>query len=130
MCRRRTFDPREGIGPYDGTLKYEDLDMYLRLLSRDALGFVDMEAGKYRVHAENFCRDKNRPPPKDESYRVWAKHKDRFRGLNRWVVAFQTWKSQRGLPSCPAWRGWLGRQGVSVWRKCHRFNVAVRSLFY
>jgi glycosyltransferase involved in cell wall biosynthesis len=127
MSRRETFDPQCGVGPYDETFAYEDLDMYLRFLARKALGFVDQPVGKYRVHASNFCRDKNRPPPRDESYRVWAKYVDQFTGGNRWVVRFQTWKSERARQSGPSARSWLGRQAISLWRKGHRVNVAIRS---
>ena len=128
LSRREAFDSGRGVGRYDGTFAYEDLDMYLRFLARNALGFVDQPVGKYRVHFSSFCRDKNRPPPKDESYRVWAKHRDRFHGLNHWLVTFQMWKSERGLHRRPPLYCWFGRQAVSVWRKGHRFQVALRSL--
>lgn len=130
LSRRQAFDPERGVGPYDGTLAYEDLDMYLRFVSRNALGFVDQPVGKYRVHFNNFCRDKNRPPPRDESFRVWARHRDRFQGPNHWLVTFQMWKGERGLHHRPPFRCWFGRQAVSVWRKCHRFQLALRSLFH
>src|SRR5471030_787765 len=40
MCRRTTFDPQIGVGLFDGQFCFEDLDFFLRLLSRDALGFA------------------------------------------------------------------------------------------
>jgi glycosyltransferase involved in cell wall biosynthesis len=127
MCRRQAFDDKLGVGLYDETLAYEDLDMYLRFLSRNALGFIDKPVGKYRVHFHNFCRDKNHPPPRDESYRVWAKHKDQFTGCNRWVVVFQMWKSERGLHRRPTFRSFFGRQAISLWRRLHHLHLWFRT---
>jgi hypothetical protein len=129
MCRRQAFDEKTGVGLYDGNLAYEDLDMYLRFLSRHVLGFVEQTVGSYRIHGKNFCRDKNRCPPKDESYRIFARHKDHFHGLNRWLVTLLMWKSERGLYERPHLRHVFARQTISVWRRVHHLHLAFRTLF-
>ncbi len=123
LCRREAFNATNGVGLYDETLAYEDLDMFLRFLSRDALGFVDQVVGNYRIHANNFCRDDSCPPPKDESCRVWAKHREQFCGLNRWLVTLQRWKSERALFRQAKFRHVFARQFISIWRRWHRINV-------
>lgn len=44
------------IGTYDPRLKVEDWDLYLRMVSKDLLGFVDTPVSVYRVHADQTCR--------------------------------------------------------------------------
>lgn len=48
---KRTYDPVDGIGLYDESLQFEDRDFYLRLLSRQALGYIPDEVALYR-HSE------------------------------------------------------------------------------
>lgn len=129
MCHRQAFDEKNGVGPYDGSLDYEDLDMYLRFLSRHALGFVEQIVGGYRIHEKNFCRDKNHRPPKDESYRVLSRRKDAFKGVNRWLVTLLMWKSERGLYERPRLRHVFARQTISVWRRLHHLHLVLRTLF-
>ncbi len=123
LCHRSAFATEKGVGGYDESLAHDDLDMYLRLLSRDALGFIDQPVGKYRVHFNSFCRDKNQPPPRDESYRVWAKYLNQFSGLNRWLVQLQIWKSERSLVSHPQLHHRFARPAISLWRRWHRLKL-------
>jgi len=46
------------IGKYDENICYEDWDFYLRMVSKDLLGFIDDIVCKYRVHPANTCRSK------------------------------------------------------------------------
>lgn len=62
MYRKESFDPTIGVGLYNETLCLEDRDMYLRLLERDALGFLDIPVSRYRLHANNTMTD---PSQKD-----------------------------------------------------------------
>jgi hypothetical protein len=48
---RKTFDLVDGIGLYDESLQFEDRDFYLRLLSRQVLGYIPDEVALYR-HTE------------------------------------------------------------------------------
>jgi glycosyltransferase involved in cell wall biosynthesis len=129
MCRRQAFDEQTGVGLYDGSLAYEDLDMYLRFMARHALGFVEQTVGGYRIHGKNFCRDKNHRPPKDESYRVLARRRDGFQGVNRWLVSLLMWKSEQGLYPRPHLRHVFARQTISGWRRLHHWHLAIRTWF-
>lgn len=53
MARRETYDI---IGPYDETLLVEDWDYYLRLISRNAIGFLDYPVAAYRLHDRNMIK--------------------------------------------------------------------------
>ncbi|MGA3163890.1 MAG: glycosyltransferase [Verrucomicrobiota bacterium] len=128
MCRRQTFDAKDGFGLYDGSLACDDFDMYLRFMSRQALGFVEQTVGCYRIHDKSFCRDKNHRPPKDESYRVLARHKDHFHGVSRWIVILQMWKSERVLYKRPHLRHIFARHAISVWRRLHYLYLFFRTL--
>lgn len=50
LARREVY---QKIGGYDEALIVEDWDFYLRLLSRDLLGFVDVCVAAYRLHGDN-----------------------------------------------------------------------------
>lgn len=56
MLRKEAFDPEKGVGRYDERLSAEDRDFYLRLLAREALGYIDVQVARYRVHGSNFSR--------------------------------------------------------------------------
>jgi len=57
MARRACYDPNLGIGLYNEELiLVEDRDFYLRLLSRRALGFIDVPVGAYRFHQASVSR--------------------------------------------------------------------------
>ena len=51
-------DIYEIIGNYDSRLKIEDWDFYLRMVSRDLLGFINIKVCAYRLHSGNSCRTK------------------------------------------------------------------------
>lgn len=59
MLRRRAFDPVSGVGAYDETMVVEDRDFYLRLLTRDALGYIDVAVAAYRFHGANSVRSES-----------------------------------------------------------------------
>lgn len=54
MATRQVY---ELIGGYDEQLLIEDWDFYLRLLSRNYLGFLDNTVSAYRVHTANSYSD-------------------------------------------------------------------------
>ena len=53
LVRREAFDRTRGVGSYDETLFVDDRDMYLRLLARGAVGYVDRPVAAYRVHGQS-----------------------------------------------------------------------------
>jgi len=52
---RRAYDPVLGVGLYDESLLAEDRNMYLRLLSRQALGYIPDEVALYRHTQQSLC---------------------------------------------------------------------------
>jgi glycosyltransferase involved in cell wall biosynthesis len=44
------------INGWNESLKFEDWDFFLRIVARNALGFIDFKVGAYRVHSANTCR--------------------------------------------------------------------------
>ncbi|MBO1436371.1 glycosyltransferase [Meiothermus sp. CFH 77666] len=58
MLRKGTFHPDQ-VGLYDESLSFEDRDYYLRLISRDGLGFVNYPVAAYRIDPARLSA----PPP-------------------------------------------------------------------
>jgi len=92
LLRETAYDPTSGIGKYNEELIIEDRDFYLRLLSRNALGFIKTTVAAYRWHPESTVNsniDRKRRQCLDLSISaariVWA-----FRGIERialWIDA-------------------------------------------
>lgn len=53
MTRRETYHI---VGLYDETLPVEDWDYYLRLVSKNLLGFIDHPVAAYRLHDANMTK--------------------------------------------------------------------------
>ena len=53
LIDRKAYDR---VGFYDENLKIEDWDFYLRLASKNLIGFVDEMVGLYRIHQNNASR--------------------------------------------------------------------------
>jgi glycosyltransferase involved in cell wall biosynthesis len=53
MAKREAYDL---VGLYDEDLMAEDLDFYLRLLSKNLLGFLDSKVAAYRLHQTNSVK--------------------------------------------------------------------------
>lgn len=66
MARREAYDPLTGVGPYDERLQMEDRDFYLRLLARGALGHLEVNVGRYRIHRNNASK----PGPASARFRA------------------------------------------------------------
>ena len=119
IFRKEAFDEEKGVGLYDGSLAIDDLDMYLRLLSRDALRFIDESVGNYRIpEARTFFFS----PPEDEFCRTYAKFKNSFSGLNRMLVVFQIWRNTAGSDPRAQRKRWIGRQMLSLFKRLHRIE--------
>jgi glycosyltransferase involved in cell wall biosynthesis len=106
LARRTAWDPALGIGPYDETLSVEDRDFYLRLLSRDALAFLDLAVARYRIHSQNVSR-----PPGTDSGSDSLQHKilldvqksarknmDLFSGWNKAILYLLIKNNQYKMP--------------------------------
>lgn len=53
MARKACYAEETGVGRYDESLLVEDRDFYLRLMARQAIGYVDAAVAGYRVHQSN-----------------------------------------------------------------------------
>jgi len=82
MARRALYS---SIGGYNEEIPVEDRDFYLRLASRDLVGFLDHPVAAYRVHSLSFSQS----PQNSRGYNLAlaatvATNLPLFRGL-RWV---------------------------------------------
>lgn len=57
MAKKECYDTSRGVGLYNEDLIFEDRDYYLRLLSKNALGFIDFSVAAYRLHGFNISRN-------------------------------------------------------------------------
>lgn len=96
LARRTAFDVGTGIGPFDERLEVEDRDLYLRLLSVDALGFIPGCVARYRLHGENSIFVRQSIVWRDV---VLAERRNisSFRGLNRLLLALVALRGRAGL---------------------------------
>lgn len=56
MVRRTAYLGVRGVGLYPEQLVVEDRDLFLRLLARQGVGFVDQRVSRYRLHQTNTIR--------------------------------------------------------------------------
>jgi glycosyltransferase involved in cell wall biosynthesis len=98
LSRRNAFDPEHGVGPYDETMFIEDRDLYLRLLARNALGFVPQAVAAYRMHTRNTIAA---PAAQARVYKSMfeaeSKHQAQFTGANRWALELMRVHSKQNL---------------------------------
>ena len=80
MARRATY---QIVGLYDETLLVEDWDYYLRLVSGNALGFMDFPVAGYRLHDTNMVKMLSRSDWISWPLDTLTKNTDRFTGLKR-----------------------------------------------
>jgi len=131
MCRKKTYDTYEGVGLYDETLPFEDLEFYLRLLARNALGFVDQPVANYRTHASNASGDSTVRISVNDSdyYRIYTKNVVNFKGLNKLILVLKIWRQS---PEKHHWKRphhALARQALSIIKKIHIFHISVANFF-
>jgi glycosyltransferase involved in cell wall biosynthesis len=90
LARRTCYEP-ERIGLYDEELSFEDRDYYLRLLSQNALGFVDSVVARYRMHETNLSQSTIKDPAKvavgiREMRNSEFQNLKRFRGAKKFAL--------------------------------------------
>ena len=90
LCRRETFAL---VGLYDEWLNVEDRDMYLRLVARGCLGFIDAYVASYRIHDSNMVVIQREEVINSVVVTHW-KHIPLFRGLKRLrlIAVFLLWQ--------------------------------------
>lgn len=90
MARRETY---QIVGLYDETLLVEDWDYYLRLVSRNALGFMDYSVAAYRLHDTNMVKMFSKSDWIDWPLDTINKNIYRFTGIKRFLlIAFKITK--------------------------------------
>jgi glycosyltransferase involved in cell wall biosynthesis len=60
LLRRDSLLRADGVGLYAEDGGVEDREFFLRLLAREALGFIPVTVASYRIHVANSCRPKTR----------------------------------------------------------------------
>jgi hypothetical protein len=109
LCRREAWDAVLGVGPYDESLFLEDRDFYLRLLARQALGFVNRPVARYRLHASNACRDPSaRNRLRETLWKSNLKNAPLFAGPARRILLLQARERHAAL---------LGHRFERLWAK-------------
>jgi glycosyltransferase involved in cell wall biosynthesis len=94
LVRREAYDLHNGVGPYDETMVTGDRDFYLRLLSQNAIGFVDQVVAAYRVHDDNsIFRQSFRPALARTISEAERKNATGFEGLQRTALRLIALKS-------------------------------------
>lgn len=105
LCRREAWDTSKGVGTYDEELFLEDRDFYLRLLSRRALGFVNVPVARYRIHSSNACRDRSvRNRLRETLWKSNLKNIKNFKGSLKWILMLQTKERFTALHGMPLQR--------------------------
>lgn len=77
MARRKCYDTTQGVGLYNEGSSFEDRDYYLRLLSKRALGYIDLPVAAYRLHGSNISRNVDFEP-----HLISTIHKSNFDRIN------------------------------------------------
>jgi glycosyltransferase involved in cell wall biosynthesis len=83
MARREAY---QKVGLYDETLLVEDWDYYLRLVSHNALGFVDYAVASYRRHNTNMVKTISKMDLIDWPLDTISKNIGRFTGIKRFAL--------------------------------------------
>jgi hypothetical protein len=83
MARRETY---QIVGLYDETLQVEDWDYYLRLVSRNALGFMDYPVAGYRRHDTNMVKMFSKSDWIDWPLATVTKNIYKFTGIKRFFL--------------------------------------------
>jgi glycosyltransferase involved in cell wall biosynthesis len=123
LARRSSWDPETGVGPYDETLFLEDRDFYLRLLARQAVGFIPQAVAQYRVHGSNACKDPaHRPRLRETLARSAELNIHRFTGAARIILTAQAKERRAALEARPLARLWA-KLVLLLFRVGHRLHL-------
>lgn len=96
LARRSVYSRGSGVGLYDEDSQVEDRDFYLRLLSIEALGFVNERVARYRLHGDNSVLANNSVVTRDMILAEWRNARS-FRGLNRWLLTLVALRGMAAL---------------------------------
>lgn len=80
MTRNKLY---ASLGMYDSKLTIEDWDLYLRMVAKEKLGFINTVVSAYRVHDKNTCGGKESASQQWELARVARKNLFLFQGKQR-----------------------------------------------
>jgi glycosyltransferase involved in cell wall biosynthesis len=83
MARREAY---QKVGLYDETLLVEDWDYYMRLVSQNALGFIDYTVAGYRLHNKNMIKTISKSDWIDWPLATINKNINRFKGIKRLIL--------------------------------------------
>jgi glycosyltransferase involved in cell wall biosynthesis len=115
-------------GYYDESLTVEDRDFYLRLLTMEALGFVDYKVACYRWHDRNDTKNPVGDYMRDESWKIASLKASReAKGIFRIALIFD-YKRKNNI----GWRKAMKNRGVMgminsifitiIWKILHKYQ--------
>lgn len=91
MARKETY---QEMGLYDERYFIEDRYFYLKLLSKDKLGFINKSLASYRLHAGSSTGNKTKQIAVGlEVIKIERDMLDYFSGLNRFYLLLQIWSN-------------------------------------
>lgn len=91
MARKETY---QEVGFYDEQYFIEDRYFYLKLLSKDKLGFINKSTAAYRLHAGSSTGSKAKQiAVGSEVIKIERNLLDQFSGLNRFYLLLQIWSN-------------------------------------
>ena len=105
LLRKVAYDLDRGVGKYDEKLIIEDRHMYLRLLAKNALGFIEAKVAVYRWHPSSTVHSnaaRKRRQVLDLSSSA-ARMVGAFRGIERFALKVDAQKMQTAYaPDLPS----------------------------
>lgn len=83
MAKKDVFDE---VGYFDETISQEDRDFYLKLVSRNLLGFLDETVAGYRIHGHNTSRTSSLIRVQADTPKVLMKYFNTFKEYRGHII--------------------------------------------
>ncbi len=112
LARKSTYDI---VGYYDETLTVEDRDFFLRLLTKNALGFVDYKVACYRWHSDNLVKNPIGNSLRKNALKIAALKASReAKGLFKIALLVDYYHHRKSILFRIAWRLLMGIQTFRI----------------
>ncbi len=128
LSPRELYDPEQGVGNYDESMLIEDRSLYLRLIARRVLGFINRSVMAYRMHARNTIRSKRvRQAVYDAIYRTEGEAIEYFGEFEKETLRFIVERSRLHLgkvrgPQKGAWALRLSLSSLALQVRLNALN--------
>lgn len=102
LVRKSCFDDNVGIGKYNEALLVEDRDFYLKLIKKDAIGFVSDKVSAYRLHGTNTFSQpdyKRQIALADSMVKILNHHQNDMEGLDKISLKLEMYRYATSVKS-------------------------------